>query len=169
MKTKTLFFVVVLINVVVIFSSCERQSGRRVKSPIADKVETVAKIKTADTLLFTPDKIGATELIKVFTPYPNFDGGTGMEINFFIGVQYKEKTYEVKCGDLVFFGENLTQIKAEKNQRINDVVLAHYLIKNTPISYLDVLVVNGEVVKIYRRSSFIANEFYPEKVIWVKK
>lgn len=168
MKTKVFFFVIALISVV-IFSSCERKSGKRVSNlKKVEKISTTLKANN-DTLLFTPDKIGVTELIKKFTPYPNFDGGTGMEISFSVGVQHKEKIYQVECDEIFYFGENLTQLKAEKDQKVADIILTHYLLKNTPISYVDVLVVKGEIVKITRRSAFIADDFYPTKVIWAKK
>ena len=167
MKTKVFLFAIALISVV-IFSSCESKSGKRVKE--MKKVEKVSTPKAdTDTLIFTPDKIGATELVKKFTSYPNFDGGTGMEISFFVGLQHKEKVYQVECDAIVFFGENLTQVKAEKDQRIADIILAHYLIKNTPISYVDVLVVKGEIIKFTRRAAFFPDGcFYPTIVIWEK-
>lgn len=167
MKTKVVFVVIALISVV-FFSSCERKSGRMVREiKIVEKVSTL-KANT-DTLLFTPDKIGATELVKKFTSYPNFDGGTGMEISFSVGVQHKEKVYQVECDEIFYFGENFTQLKVEKDQEVADIILTHYLLKNTPISYVDVLVVKGKIIKITRRSAFIADDFYPTKVIWVKK
>jgi len=56
MKTKIFSLVVALISTVVIFSSCESKSGKRVSEKA--KVET----QKSDTLLFSPEKIGATAL-----------------------------------------------------------------------------------------------------------
>lgn len=166
MKTKVFFFVITLISVVVIFSSCESKSGKRVRE--MKKVEKVLTLKT-DTLLFSPEKIGVTKLVKEFTPYPTYDGGTGMKVSFFIGIQYKEKTYQVECSGVRFFRENLTQEKAENDPSISNLILTHYLSSNTPKDYIDVMAVNGEVIKLTRRSAFIANDFYPTEIIWVKK
>jgi len=165
MKTKVFFFAISLISVV-IFSSCESKSGKRVKE--MKKVEKVSILK-ADTLLFSPDKVGVTKLLKEFIPYPKFDGGTGMKVSFFIGIQYKEKTYQVECSGVKFFREDVTEEKAENDPSMSDLILTHYLASNTPKDYIDVLVVNKEVVKLTRRSAFIADDFYPTEVIWAKK
>lgn len=68
-----------------------------------------------------------------------------------------------------FFRENVTEEKAKNDPSISDLVLAHYLVSNTPKDYIDVTVVKGEVIKLARRSAFIADEFYPTELIWVKK
>jgi len=165
MKNQFSFFTIALISVMVIFSSCESRSGKRVRE--MKKVEKVSTLKT-DTLLFSPDKIGVTKLVEEFVPYPQYDGGTGIDVSFLIGIQYKGKTYEINVNDREFFSENITREKAKNGQHISKSILAHYLASNTPKDYIDVVVVNGEVIKLTRRSAFIANEFYPTKIIWVK-
>lgn len=165
MKTKVFLFVITLISTVVIFSSCESKSGKRVRE--MKKVEKVSTQKY-DTLLFSPEKIGATKLVKEFIPYPKYDGGTGIRVSFSIGIEYKGKTYQVDVRGSQFFSENITKEKAENDPSISDLVLAHYLSLNTPKNYIDVVVVKGEVVKLTRRSAFIANEFYPTEIIWKK-
>lgn len=165
MKTKFFFLTIALIISLVIFSSCERKSGRRVSE--TQRTERVAK---SDTIVFSPEKIGVTNLVKEFIPYPKFDGGTGIRVSFFIGIQYKEKTYQVECSDVRFFREDLTQEKAESDQGVSKLILAHYLAANTPKDYVDVMVINGEVVKLSRRAAFFADDtFYPTEVIWEKK
>jgi hypothetical protein len=166
MKTNIFFLAIALISSLVIFSSCESKSGKRVRE--IEKVEKVATQKT-DTLLFSPEKIGVTELIKEFTPYPKYDGGTGMDVSFSIGIQHKEKTYQVDVRRGQFFSEDITREKAENDPAISDLVLAHYLASKTPKDYIDVVVIKGEVVKLTRRSAFIADELYPTALIWVKK
>lgn len=166
MKTKVFLFVIALISTVVIFSSCESKSGKRVRE--MKKVEKVSTQKS-DTLLFSPEKIGVTKLVEEFTPYPQYDGGTGMDVSFSIGIQYKGKTYQVDVNGREFFSENISKEKARKGQLISDLILAHYLTSNTPKDYIDVVVVKGEVTKLTKRSAFIANEFYPTEIIWVKK
>jgi len=165
MKNQFSFFTIALISVMVIFSSCESRSGKRVRE--MKKVEKVSTLKT-DTLLFSPDKIGVTKLVEEFVPYPQYDGGTGIDVSFLIGIQYKGKTYEINVNGREFFSENITREKAKNGQHISKSILAHYLASNTPKDYIDVVVVNGEVIKLTRRSAFIANEFYPTKIIWVK-
>jgi hypothetical protein len=165
MKTKVFLFVITLISTVVIFSSCESKSGKRVRE--MKKVEKVSTQKY-DTLLFSPEKIGATKLVKEFIPYPKYEGGTGIRVSFSIGIEYKGKTYQVDVRGSQFFSENITKEKAENDPSISDLVLAHYLSLNTPKNYIDVVVVKGEVVKLTRRSAFIANEFYPTEIIWKK-
>ena len=166
MKTTKVFLFAVALISVVIFSSCESKSGKRVRE--MKKVEKVSTQK-ADTLLFSPEKIGVTELVEKFTPYPQYDGGTGMDVSFSIGIQYKGKTYQIDVDGREFFSENISKEKAKNGQLISNLILTHYLSANTPKDYIDVLVVKGEVVKLTRRSAFIANEFYPTKVIWIKK
>ncbi len=163
MKTKIFSLVVALISTVVIFSSCESKSGKRVSEKA--KVET----QKSDTLLFSPEKIGATALLTEFIPYPKYDGGTGIRVSFSFGIQYKGKTYEVDVRGSKFFRENATEEKAKNDPSISELVLAHYLVSNTPKDYIDVTVVKGEVIKLTRRSAFIADEFYPTELIWVKK
>lgn len=163
MKTKNFFFAVALISSLVIFSSCESKSGKRVREK--QKVER----QKSDTLLFSPEKIGATALLTEFIPYPKYDGGTGTRASFSFGIQYKGKTYEVDVRGSKFFRENITEEKAKNDPSISDLVLAHYLVSNTPKDYIDVTVVKGEVIKLTRRSAFIADEFYPTELIWVKK
>ena len=165
MKTKVFFLVIALISSLVIFSSCERKSGKMV-SEKAEKVSTTLK---ADTLLFSPEKVGVTELVEEFIPYPQYDGGTGMDVSFSIGIQYKGKTYQIDVDGREFFSENISKEKAKKGHLISNLILTHYLSANTPKDYIDVLVVKGEVVKLTRRSAFIADEFYPTEIIWVKK
>ncbi len=166
MKTKSLFIAVALISSLVIFSSCNSRSGKRVGE--TKKVEKVS-ISKADTLLFSPEKIGVTELVEEFIPYPKYDGGTGMEVSFSIGIQFKGKIYQVDVHGRDFFSENITEEKAKKNGcHVSEDILTHYLISNTPISYIDVLVIKGQVVKITRRSAFVADKFYPTEIIWVK-
>lgn len=166
MKTTKVFFFVIALISLVIFSSCESKSGKRVSEmKKAEKVST----EKADTLLFSPEKIGVTELMEEFIPYPQYDGGTGMNISFSIGIEHKEKTYQIDVDGRQFFSENISKEKAKNSQLISNLILTHYLASNTPKDYIDVIAVNGEVVKLTRRSAFIANEFYPTKVIWVKK
>jgi hypothetical protein len=162
MKTK-FFLVAVLISSLVIFSSCESRSGKRVR---AEKASTLK----ADTLLFSPDKIGVTELVKEFIPYPKFDHGTGMRVSFSIGVEYKGKTYQIDVRGSKFFQENVTEEVAKNDPSISSLVLTHYLSSNTPKDYIDVLVVKGEVIKLNRRATFFPDgTFYPTEIIWVKK
>ncbi len=163
MKTKVFFFGIALISSLVIFSSCESKSGKRVREK--GKVST----QKSDTLLFSPEKIGATALLTEFFPYPKYDGGTGIKVSFSFGIQYKGKTYEVDVRGSKFFRENITEEKAKNDPSISELALAHYLVSNTPKDFIDVVVVKGEVVKLTRRSSFIADEFYPTELIWVKK
>lgn len=160
MKTKNFFLVIALISGLVIFSSCGSESGKRLKE--------IEKAKN-DTLLFSPEKIGVTKLTKEFISYPNYDGGTGMIVNFSIGIQYKGKIYQINVLGNKFFHENITREKAKSDPAISKVVLAHYLCSNTPKDYIEVLVIKGEVVKITTRSMFIADEFYPAEIIWAKK
>jgi hypothetical protein len=162
MKTKSLFIAVALISSLAIFYSCNSKSGKRVKE--TEKVLT----QKADTLLFSPEKIGVTELVKEFIPYPKYDGGAGMLVSFSIGIQYKEKTYQVDVHRNQFFDENISEEKAINDLDVANIVLSHYLCSNTPKDYIDVLVVKGEVIKLTRRSAFIANDFYPTKIIWIK-
>lgn len=166
MKTKVFFLAIALISSLVIFSSCESRSGKRLREV---KREKVSIQQEPDTLLFSPEKIGVTELVKEFIPYPQYDGGTGMKISFSIGIQYKEKTYQIDLYGSEFFHENLTKEKAEKSQNISNLILTYYKSANTPKDYIDVLVINGEVVKLTRRSAFIADEFYSTEIIWAKK
>lgn len=163
MKTKVFFSIVVLMSLIVFFSSCESKSGKRV-------VETEkASTPKVDTLIFSPEKIGVTELVKEFIPYPQYDGGTGIEASFSAGIQFKGKIYEIKSFKNTFFREEVSKEKAESDKRIADVVLTHYLLSNTPKQSIDVFAINGEIVKITRRSAFIADEFYPSKIIWEEK
>ena len=74
-----------------------------------------------------------------------------------------------QCAGVKFFRENVTEEKAENDPSISSFVLTHYLSSNTPKNYIDVIVVKGEVVKLTRRSTFIADDFYPTEIIWVKK
>ncbi len=166
MKAKVSLLVIALISAVIIFSSCERKSGRRTAE--MKKVEKVSTLKS-DTLLFSPEKIGTTEMVEEFIPYPKYDGGTGIDVSFSIGIQYKGKTYEINVNDREFFSENITREKAKNGQHISKSILAHYLVSNTPKDCIDVMVVKGEVVKLTRRSAFIANEFYSTKIIWERK
>lgn len=165
MKKSIFVILAVLLAVVLtIFTSCESRSGKR-----AREMKKTEK-RSADTLIFSPDKIGVTELLKEFISYPAFDGGTGMKASFFIGIQHAQKTYQIDCSEIRFFRENLTQEKAEQDQSILNLVLVHYLSSNTPKDYLDVTVVNGEVIQIARRAAFFPDgSFYPTKIIWEKK
>lgn len=160
-------FVVLLLTVafvsVLLLSSCENRSGRRVREKAG------ISASKSDTLLFAPEKIGATKLVKEFIPYPKFDGGTGLKVSFSIGVEYKGKTYQVNVRGGQFFSGRVLQEEAESDPAISDLVLTHYLASNTPKDYVGVMVVNGEVIKIIRRPAFISNEFYPVEIIWEKK
>jgi hypothetical protein len=145
------------------FSSCGSKSGKRVK----EKVET--QQSDTDTLLFSPEKIGVTKLDKEFIPYPNYDGGTGIRVSFSFGIQYKGKTYEVDVQGSKFFGENISEEKAKNDHGLSGIIESHYLLSNTPKDYIDVLIANGEVIKLTRRGGFILNdEFHPTKLIWKK-
>ncbi len=163
MKKFILTSLAVIFTAVVLFSfsSCESKSGKRVK-------EKEKELKN-DSLVFSPEKIGATALLMEFIPYPKYDGGTGIRVSFSFGIQYKGKTYEVNAKGNKFFRENVTEENAKNDPSVSDLVLSHYLVSNTPKDYIDVVVVKGEVVKLTRRSSFIADEFYPKKIIWEKK
>jgi ribosomal protein L21 len=158
MKTKVSLFVIALISTVVIFSSCESKSGKR-----------VSEKQKSDTLVFSPEEIGVTKLVKEFIPYPKYDGGTGIKVSFSIGIEYKGKTYQVDVRGDQFFSENITKEKAENDPSISNLILAHDLASNTPKDFIDVVVVKGEVTKLTKRSAIIAKGFYPTKIIWVKK
>lgn len=162
MRTANFFFFLIALTGAVIFSSCESKSGKKVKE--AQKVSIVK----ADTLFFSPERIGVTDLVEEFTPYPQYDGGTGMDVSFTIGIQYQGKTYQIDVSGREFFSENITQEKARQGKNISSLVSTHYLAANTPKDYVDVVVVGGEVVKLSRRSAFIADDFYPTEIIWVK-
>ncbi len=159
MKKKVFFLVIALISIIVIISSCERKSGRW---------EKVLTMKT-DTLIFSPEKIGVTKMITEFIPYPQYDGGTGMRVSFSIGIENKGKTYEVNVRGSKFFAENVTEETAKNDPGISSLILTHYLASNTPKDYIDVTVLKGEVIKLTRRSTFIADEFFPTELIWEKK
>lgn len=155
---KLFVFVFVILSVMVLSScSCESKSGKKANNKVSS---------TVDTLQFNPDQIGVTEIKKRFIPYPKFDGGTGLEISFSIGIQYQEKIYQVDVKDVWFFPEKITQEKAENE--MSDLIQSHYLASNTPKDYLDVIVINGQVVKLVIRPVFILDKFYPGKVIWEK-
>ncbi|MFA5420587.1 MAG: hypothetical protein WC280_00990, partial [Patescibacteria group bacterium] len=73
MKAKICLLSFFLISVFLL-SSCESKSGKRVREVReADKILATK----SDTLVFSPEKIGATNLVVEFIPYPKFDGGTG--------------------------------------------------------------------------------------------
>lgn len=167
MKTTKVLFVIIALISVVIFSSCESRSGKRVRE--IKKVEKVSAQK-ADTFIFSPDHLGVTKLIKKFTPYPNYDGGTGMEISFSIGVQYKEKIHEIEYTEREFFDHNLSRAEAEQGQRIATVAWAHDLLEIIPKKNVNIVVVSGEIVKISTSPTFGNNgNFTPSQVVWEKK
>jgi hypothetical protein len=165
MKTKIFLFAVALISVV-IFSSCETGRGRRARE--ARKIERVSPQKV-DTLHFSPDKIGVTKVVEEFTPYPKYDGGTGIEVSFSIGVQYNEKIYEIKYLERKYFAENLSKEKAERDPTIANAIWAHDLFGSTPKEKLDIVAINGEVVEISSIATFGDDgNFNPSQLIWVK-
>jgi uncharacterized protein YqgQ len=162
MKTKSFLFVIALISTVVILSSFKSESGKRVSEK--QKVET-----QSDTLVFSPEKIGVTKLVKEFTPYPKYDGGTGIKVSFSIGIEYKGKTYQVDVRGDKFFSENTTKEKAENDPSILDLISAYGLVLYMPKDLIDVVVVKVEVIKLTKRSVIIGNKFFPTEIIWVKK
>lgn len=157
---KVFFAIIIVLAIASVATSCERKSGRRT-SPVRTEIK--------DTIWVTPEKIGVTDLTKKFIPFPDYDGGTGIEVSFLIGVQSAGKVYEVKYFESVFFRGEKT---IEESWNTKEVV-------NTLSNYQDfclvgcqnfkVALLKGEIVKIKTISRFIGNEFFPEKTIWQRK
>jgi hypothetical protein len=157
--------VVLIVGVIILgltFSSCESKSGQRARE--RKKMEMNDQV-----VIFTPEKIGVTEIEQRFIPYPQYDGGTGIWASFSIGIQHGGKIYQVNLSENRFFSEKLTEEEAKTDPRIAVLLLTHYFINNTPKEYLKVVVENKEVVRISRDAAFFPDEtFYPEKIIWKK-
>lgn len=162
MKNLSLVLIMVLL---IVFSSCESRSGRRVK-PVS-KVEVIDQTKVADTTFVTPDKVGVSNMINKFTPYPDCDGGECVSVEFIIAVQISEALYQVKLSEMSFTRE---KGKAKEDNRIVTATLIHSLVTKIPAKEVLVALVNHEVVKISTKEIWgTGGYFTPPEVLWQKK
>ncbi len=157
------------ISAIFVITSCESKSGKRFRGIKNETNAEKTTIKKNDTLFFTPEKIGITQLVKDFTPYPDCDNGACIQIHFSIGVLYQEQIYELRYAEGKHFREYVSQEKAETDTRIADVKLVHGLLMSTPEVYLRIVVVNGQIVKISRAPIFGEDgNFTPSQLILTK-
>ena len=165
---KSIFVILAGLAVVAVLASCESQSGKKVREAKVSQLKA-ERAPAQDTLCFHPEEIGVTELVKEFTPYPGYDGGTGMKISFLIGIRHGEKIYEVQCSEGKFFRDNVTKEEAMRDQSLALVDFAHDLLEIMPESDISIVSVNEEIVKISRDPKFDDNgKFIPSQVIWEK-
>ncbi len=161
MKNFVLFILAIIVTLN--FSSCERKSGRRI--PVANP-NTKVMLHKSDTVVFIPEKLGVTDLEVEYTPYPEFDGGTGIEISYSVGAEYLGKIYEVHCDKSYFYPEKLTKFEAENSLKAGAAVMSYKALSKAQANKLLVVALKGKIIKIYSPSTITEDRKFTPKHVY---